>query len=394
MGAGETGISEVSKYLSPKYLCLNSIAPYFAMFPPSFPLKVLSCDNRGRLTKSSPTWVLDPFCGRGTTNFAARVLGYPSVGIDISPVAVAIASAKLASSTEDEIVRSAERLIAAYAAEAHVPEGEFWEYAYHPKTLREICAIRQGLLESSTDLKPSSGGADDMVLLRAIMLGALHGPRGKVTQNYLSNQMPRTYATKPAAAVRFWKKRNLTPPYVDTLAVIRRRARRVTQSLPPRTGGFVFQSDARSVRLKGFERSFGFIITSPPYYRMSTYITDQWLRYWFLGGPPAPDYSLNKQLDMSSPDSYARELSRVWLNVASYAAPGCVLAVRLGSIPSAAVDASAIAVESITSTGGAWRILKVENAENPSRTRRQAVQFRIGTSQPIQEIDVLAIFEG
>ena len=44
---------------------LNGICPYFTMFPLDFPLGIL-----GRRAKPDDR-VLDPFCGRGTTNFAA-----------------------------------------------------------------------------------------------------------------------------------------------------------------------------------------------------------------------------------------------------------------------------------------------------------------------------------
>ena len=62
---------------------LNAVCPYFTMFPLSFPLWALK--------HASPrAVVLDPFCGRGTSNYAARYLGLRSYGIDTSPVAVAI----------------------------------------------------------------------------------------------------------------------------------------------------------------------------------------------------------------------------------------------------------------------------------------------------------------
>jgi DNA modification methylase len=68
---------------------LNGVCPYYTMYPLNFPLRVLE-------TRARPgQWILDPFCGRGTTNFAARVLGLPSIGVDSSAVAVAIAQAKL-----------------------------------------------------------------------------------------------------------------------------------------------------------------------------------------------------------------------------------------------------------------------------------------------------------
>jgi len=68
---------------------LNAICPYFTMFPLEYPLRVLRAHRRGQPI------VMDPFCGRGTTLFAARQLGLGARGIDSSPVAVAIARAKL-----------------------------------------------------------------------------------------------------------------------------------------------------------------------------------------------------------------------------------------------------------------------------------------------------------
>jgi DNA modification methylase len=66
---------------------LNGICPYFTMFPLTFPQKVLKRHS------SSGDVVLDPFAGRGTTLYAARLLGLGAYGIDSNPVAVAISEA-------------------------------------------------------------------------------------------------------------------------------------------------------------------------------------------------------------------------------------------------------------------------------------------------------------
>lgn len=47
-------------------LRLNAVCPYFTMFPLDFPYQHLLDAQPGE-------WVLDPFCGRGTTNYAARL---------------------------------------------------------------------------------------------------------------------------------------------------------------------------------------------------------------------------------------------------------------------------------------------------------------------------------
>ena len=140
---------------------LNAICPYFTMFPLEYPLKVL---RKHRVAKPV---VVDPFCGRGTTLFAARTLGLESWGIDTSPVAVAIAKAKLSNSTAEDALCLAQLLILATKPE-HVPQSKFFKAAYHRKTLRLICALREGLFELED--------TDETVMLKAAVLGCLHGP--------------------------------------------------------------------------------------------------------------------------------------------------------------------------------------------------------------------------
>ena len=83
---------------------LNAICPYFTMFPLDFPLGVLK-------DAGIDEWVFDPFSGRGTTNYAARLLGLPSIGIDSSPIAAALTEAKLVNATPDAIVAVAVEIL-------------------------------------------------------------------------------------------------------------------------------------------------------------------------------------------------------------------------------------------------------------------------------------------
>lgn len=182
---------------------LNAICPYFTMFPLEFPLGVLRNATPGQL-------VVDPFCGRGMTNYAARTLGLLSIGVDSSPVAVALSQAKLANASPHRIVAAARRILRDVPEPSEVPEGEFWRWAFHPDVLRVLCRLREGLLANCR--------SDTRKALRAILLGALHGPRPKSRPSYFSNQSQRTYAPKPRYAVKFWKRHNLLPEPVDALS--------------------------------------------------------------------------------------------------------------------------------------------------------------------------------
>src|SRR6266446_3374422 len=84
---------------------LNAICPYYTMYPLDFPLGILQKYG------DEDDWVLDPFCGRGTTSYAARLCGMRSCGYDTSPVAVAIAAAKLVNTSAAAVVRTAEEIL-------------------------------------------------------------------------------------------------------------------------------------------------------------------------------------------------------------------------------------------------------------------------------------------
>ncbi len=139
----------------PQADALNAICPYWTMFPLSFPLGMLATARPGE-------WVLDPFCGRGTTLYAARKLGLPTVGIDSNEVAAAIAAAKLVSVNPGSVVALAADLLAGDTQAAR-PDGEFWRWALPRGYLMRFAALRAGLAHRE-------GGA--AVALRGVLLGA------------------------------------------------------------------------------------------------------------------------------------------------------------------------------------------------------------------------------
>lgn len=354
---------------------LNAICPYYTMFPLAFPFHVLD----GRAKKGD--WVVDPFCGRGTTNFAARLLGLPSYGVDSSPVAVALTQAKLADARVSDVVRTARRILDSMPSRVPVPMSEFWERAFESSVLRQICWFRTDLLRDCSN--------DSRLLLRAILLGALHGPRTKSATSHLSNQCPRTFAPKPDYAVRFWRKKRMKPPVVDLIEVVRARARRYLSKRPPHTPAEVVLGDSREVGVFG-PHKFRWAITSPPYYGMRTYIPDQWLRNWFLGGPPKVVYKLTaSELNHCSPDAFADGLRKVWTGLAANAQGSAQLVIRFGGIADRDVDPMTLLKTSISDSG--WRLTTAVSAGDANAGRRQATQFVHGGPAPKEEHDFYAV---
>ena len=360
---------------------LNGICPYFTMFPLDFPYAIL------RAHAQPGEWVIDPFCGRGTTNYASRALGLPSIGIDSNPVAVALSQAKLANTTPAQIMRAAHRVLDEVAEPGDIPQGEFWEWAFHQDVLRILCRLREGLLRDCR--------SDSRKALRAVILGALHGPRQKQRPSYLSNQSQRTYAPKPRYAVNYWKARNLVPLPVDVLDVIRVRAQRYYANETTKAVGRIIAGDSRSrkicVQLTG-ERAVQWVITSPPYYGMKTYLPDQWLRSWFLGGPAQVDYSTQGQISHAGPEVFALQLREVWRNIGVLCAAGARMVVRFGAINDRKVDALELLKLSLQGSG--WEIVNVQSAGSASRGRRQALHFAPSGKGAIEEYDVWGIWRG
>jgi len=357
---------------------LNAICLYFTMFPLEFSLGVLRDATPGQL-------VVDPFCGRGTTNYAARTLGLPSIGVDSSPVAVALSQAKLANTSPRYIVAAARRILDEVTEPDDVPEGEFWRWAFHPEVLRVLCRLREGLLANCR--------SDSRKALRAILLGALHGPRPKARPSYFSNQSQRTYAPKPRYAVGYWKRHGLLPEPVDVLSIVRERAVRYYSDERPASGKIIHGDSRKNIfaRVARGKRAH-WIITSPPYYGLRTYLPDQWLRNWFLGGPPEVEYSNEGQLLHSSPEDFASDLRRVWQNVGRINAPGACLVVRFGGINDRKADP--LSIIKMFLEGSGFELQTIKPAGSASSGRRQALHFSRPSGEAREEHDIWAVYVG
>jgi hypothetical protein len=109
--------------------------PYYTMFPLDFPLAWLRKGRAGGVGAGSLLRAgHHPLCGPSP--------GLPAAGADVSPVAAAIAEGMLGWARPEEILGLAARLLQEETADP--PEGEFWELAYHRRTLEGICRCGRG----------------------------------------------------------------------------------------------------------------------------------------------------------------------------------------------------------------------------------------------------------
>jgi len=372
-------LRQLPKLTSPS-LRLNGLCPYYTMFPLAFPFNALA-----RAEKQE--WVLDPFCGRGTTILAARLRGLPSVGIDSNPVAAAIAAAKLARVRASEVTALAKSILEDRrpGPVPDCPKGEFWELCYTADTLRQVCRLRNYLLTSCRSRTE--------VALRGLLLGILHGPINKGLPTYLSNQMPRTYSTKLGPAVRFWRKKRLAAPEINVLDVIRRRASFSFAEVPPSSLGNIITGDSRVFNLKQLSHRYSWVITSPPYYGMRTYFPDHWLRNWFVGGPSEVDYQADAQLSHQSESQFVADLATVWKRIADVCVPGARLVCRFGALPSRTKDPQKLFQKTLEEADCGWHVKTVRKAGTSLKGRRQCEQFGTGNNDPLEEIDIYATLE-
>jgi hypothetical protein len=125
----------------------------------------------------------------------------------------------------------------------------------------------------------------------ALLLVSLHGKR----DNSLSNQMRQTKSMSPAYAIKWWRERQLLPPELEPLEfMLKRLVWRYAKGVPKVLKSHVYLGDSTKI-LSHISRYLGsdhkrarLLLTSPPYFGITNYHYDQWLRLWLLGGLPTP----------------------------------------------------------------------------------------------------------
>jgi hypothetical protein len=256
------------------------LGPYYAMFPMEFAYKVILRHSK------QGDFVLDPFAGRGSGTFAAAALERKTHGIEINPVGWLYGTVKLCPAPKKDVLRRLNEIheISSQYREEASSMGEFYNSCFSPNVLCFLLAARKKLNWKANNIDST---------LMALILHYLHGKRG----SSLSNQMPMAKSTSIQYSIDWWKRKGYSiPPDIDILAYFNSRITwrydkgRVDYS----DRGRVVLSDS-TTELKLLHNKYtesntkiDLLFTSPPYYGVTNYHVDQWLRLWLLGGPDKP----------------------------------------------------------------------------------------------------------
>lgn len=242
----------------------------------SFPLRVaynLLQEYGGRTSV-----VFDPFCGKGTTLLAARMLGYPAYGIDVAPEAVKCTLAKLVDVSFEGVCKYIKELRLNGSSLVGVPPSV--RNFFHPTTLKQLLSIRDRLIRDSRSKSASRRG--NAIFVMACLLGILHGH----ASYSLSVSSAHAYSMAPAYVARFAAEHGLKAPIRDVKACLIEKSSRCLSVPLPEPVMFEVKRGSVLTCSRLFPELVGkvdLVLTSPPYLNAQTYAKDNWLRLWLLG---------------------------------------------------------------------------------------------------------------
>ena len=250
------------------------------MFPVSFADGVVD-----KFTKRGDH-VFDPFSGRATSVFSAATKARFATGIEISPVGWIYGQVKLSPASEKQVAERLQSLSSADDRQTEQKIKALPEFFHRCFSQQVLCF----LVLAKAELDWRSNQVDRTLM--AFILIHLHGK----IESSLSNQMRQSKAMSPEYSIRWWNEKKMLPPEVEPISFLLKRLKwRYSKGMPETQKSRILLGDSCVLTKqildeikKGNEKPVNLLLTSPPYYGVTNYFVDQWLRLWMLGFSERP----------------------------------------------------------------------------------------------------------
>jgi len=267
--------------------------------------------------------LLDPFCGKGTSLLAGRLLGLHPFGLDIAPEAIHCSRAKIDEVTLDEVTEYVDNL---YLGSGHDEAPADVRSLFSPTTLRQLLSIRRTLLSESTEPGKKQSRAN---MALAATLGILHGH----ADYSLSISSAHAYSMAPGYVTKFAREHGLKKPRRSVKRCLKEKLKRVIKDpLPAVRMGGVVHADVLDIAdaLRPIRGEVDIVLTSPPYLDSQTYAKDNWLRLWYLGYDYRKLHS--KYLHTSSLSRYSTSIEAAFDQIREMLRPGGACVCVIGDV--------------------------------------------------------------
>jgi len=227
--------------------------------------------------------VYDPFGGRGTTAIEAALLGRRVISNDINPLSRMLAEPRLKPPCIEAVIARLDDIdFATRYIVVNVPcdLGMF----FHHETEAELRALQIWFYNQK-----NSGCFDNLdAWIRMVATNRLTGHSPGFFSVYT---LPPNQAVSRERQIKLNKKRNQTPEYRDTNALIIKKSRQLLNGLTHQevenlrssadTARFLTHDARHTSEIE--DNSVSLTVTSPPFLDVVQYKNDNWLRCWFCG---------------------------------------------------------------------------------------------------------------
>ena len=239
--------------------CTHGLHRFPGKFIPNIPRYII----RTLLPQNEKRIIFDPFCGSGTTLVEAALEGRPFIGMDIDPLAVALATVKSQPLSKQEQYTLEMFWKEHNYQEKHqevipsVPNLSHW---FTEKTIVELSSLKMRCYELPPKLRLFS------LLVFSSIIRRVSNADDQTQKTYVSHTLPKHPPT-PSFLFPLFLKRAL------------QGMNEYTQLLLKEPHGKVHLGDARA---NMEQLQFDDIITSPPYIDSIDYVYNQMLEYFWL----------------------------------------------------------------------------------------------------------------